>query len=178
MVGVLCFCFFLLMMVPLALFLVTFIYRWSCALCGLPKPTVLVAAGIMFVAWLSLVMAVAVLETVVHEGCDAAGLPRWEGRIMNIHHSFLPSFVGANPYQRAWERGVKLIGATCHYVTPDLDQGPIIEQEVTRVEHFHTPADMLRLGRDCERQALARGVRWHLADRVLLHGVRAVVFRD
>ena len=103
---------------------------------------------------------------------------RWLGRIINIHHSFLPSFVGANPYQRAWERGVKLIGATCHYVTADLDQGPIIEQEVIRVEHFHPPGDLLRLGRDCERQALARGVRWHVADRVLLHGNRTVVFRD
>jgi formyltetrahydrofolate deformylase len=103
---------------------------------------------------------------------------RWEGRIMNIHHSFLPSFVGANPYQRAWERGVKLIGATCHYVTGDLDEGPILEQEVIRAEHFHSTDDLLRLGRDCERQALARGVRWHLADRVLLHGKRTVVFRD
>lgn len=103
---------------------------------------------------------------------------RWEGRVMNIHHSFLPSFVGANPYQRAWDRGVKLIGATCHYVTAELDAGPIVEQEVIRVEHFHSPEDLLRLGRDCERQALARGVRWHLGDRVLLHGKRTVVFRD
>ncbi len=103
---------------------------------------------------------------------------RWEGRIMNIHHSFLPSFVGANPYERAWARGVKSIGATCHYVTGNLDEGPIIEQELVRVEHFHSPGDLLRLGRDCERQALARGVRWHLADRVLLHGKRTVVFRD
>ena len=103
---------------------------------------------------------------------------RWEGRILNIHHSFLPSFVGANPYQRAWERGVKLIGATCHYVTADLDQGPIVEQEVIRVDHFHDTEDLLRLGRDCERQALARGVRWHLSGRVLLHGRRTVVFRD
>ena len=101
---------------------------------------------------------------------------RW--RIMNIHHSFLPSFVGANPYQRAWERGVKLIGATCHYVTADLDEGPIIEQEVIRAEHFHSSEDLLRLGRDCERQSLARGVRWHVADRVLQHGNRTVVFRD
>jgi formyltetrahydrofolate deformylase len=100
------------------------------------------------------------------------------GRIINIHHSFLPSFVGANPYQRAWERGVKLIGATCHYVTAELDAGPIIDQEVIRVEHFHTPDDLMRLGRDCERLALARSVRWHLADRVLLHGHRAIVFRD
>lgn len=103
---------------------------------------------------------------------------RWPGRVMNIHHSFLPSFVGANPYQRAWERGVKLIGATCHYVTADLDEGPIIEQEVIRAEHFHSPEDLLRLGRDCERQSLARGVRWHVADRVLQHGNRTVVFRD
>jgi formyltetrahydrofolate deformylase len=102
----------------------------------------------------------------------------FQGRIINIHHSFLPSFVGANPYQRAWERGVKLIGATCHYVTSELDAGPIIDQEVIRVEHFHTPDDLMRLGRDCERLALARSVRWHLHDRVLLHGQRAIVFRD
>ena len=103
---------------------------------------------------------------------------RWPGRIVNIHHSFLPSFSGANPYERAWQRGVKIIGATCHYVSAELDAGPIIEQEVLRVEHFHSPEDLLRMGRDAERQALARGVRWHLADRVLLHGSRAVVFRD
>jgi formyltetrahydrofolate deformylase len=103
---------------------------------------------------------------------------KWPGRIMNIHHSFLPSFVGANPYQRAYERGVKLIGATCHYVTAELDAGPIIDQEVIRVEHFHTPADLLRLGRDCERLALSRSARWHLGDRVLIHGAKTVVFRD
>lgn len=102
----------------------------------------------------------------------------WEGRIINIHHSFLPSFVGANPYRRAYDRGVKLIGATCHYVTGELDEGPIIEQEVVRVEHFHSPGDLLRLGRDCERLALARGVRYHLHDRVLIHGKKTVVFRD
>ncbi len=102
----------------------------------------------------------------------------WPGRILNIHHSFLPSFVGANPYQRAFERGVKLIGATCHYVTADLDAGPIVDQEVIRVEHFHTPNDLLRLGRDCERMALSRGVRYHLADRVLLHAGKSIVFRD
>ena len=78
------------------------------------------------------------------------------GRIINIHHSFLPAFVGANPYRRAFERGVKLIGATCHYVTEELDQGPIIEQEVSRVEHYHEPDDLIRLGRDCVRLALAR----------------------
>jgi formyltetrahydrofolate deformylase len=103
---------------------------------------------------------------------------QWPGKILNIHHSFLPSFIGANPYQKAYERGVKLIGATCHYVTSDLDAGPIVDQEVIRVEHFHTPPDLLRLGRDCERMALARGVRYHLADRVLIHGGKSIVFRD
>ena len=103
---------------------------------------------------------------------------RWHGRVINIHHSFLPSFAGANPYRRAYERGVKLIGATCHYATADLDQGPIIDQEVVRVEHFHQPEDLLRLGRDCERLALARGVRYHVDDRVLIHGTRSIVFRD
>ena len=102
----------------------------------------------------------------------------WPGRIINIHHSFLPSFVGANPYKRAYERGVKLIGATCHYVTANLDEGPIIDQEVVRVEHFHSPDDLLRLGRDCERLALARGVRYHIDDRVLIHGNKSIVFRD
>jgi formyltetrahydrofolate deformylase len=99
------------------------------------------------------------------------------GRIINIHHSFLPSFIGANPYLRAHERGVKLIGATCHYITSDLDQGPIIDQEVIRVEHFHRVEDLVRLGRDCERVALARSLRWHLSDRVLIHGNKTVVFR-
>lgn len=102
----------------------------------------------------------------------------FSGRIINIHHSFLPAFIGANPYQQAYERGVKLIGATCHYVTADLDAGPIIDQEVARVSHFHTPADLARLGRDCERVALARGIRHHVHDRTLIDGNRAIVFRD
>jgi formyltetrahydrofolate deformylase len=110
-------------------------------------------------------------------------LPEWlcqeyAARIINIHHSFLPAFGGANPYQRAFERGVKLIGATCHYATEDLDSGPIIEQEVARIEHYHDPEDLVRLGRDCERLALARGVRYHVEDRVLVHGAKAIVFRD
>jgi formyltetrahydrofolate deformylase len=100
------------------------------------------------------------------------------GRVINIHHSFLPAFVGANPYQQAYERGVKLIGATCHYVTSELDAGPIIEQEVERVNHFHTPADMVRLGRNCERTALAKGIRYHVHDRTILDGNRAIVFPD
>ena len=100
------------------------------------------------------------------------------GKIINIHHFFLPSFVGANPYRRAYDRGVKLIGATCHYVTAQLDEGPIIDQEVVRVEHYHSPEDLLRLGRDCERLALARGVRYHIHDRVLIHGGKSIVFPD
>jgi len=110
-------------------------------------------------------------------------LPDWfceefSGKIINIHHSFLPAFVGANPYKQAHERGVKLIGATCHYVTTELDAGPIIEQEVERVQHFHSPADLVRLGRDCERSALAKGIRYHVHDRTILDGHRAIVFPD
>lgn len=100
----------------------------------------------------------------------------YQHRIINIHHSFLPSFVGARPYHQAYDRGVKLIGATCHYVTPELDAGPIIDQEVTRVSHQSLPEDLVRLGRDVEKLALARGLRWHLEDRVLVHGNKTVVF--
>jgi formyltetrahydrofolate deformylase len=99
------------------------------------------------------------------------------GRIINIHHSFLPAFVGARPYHQAHDRGVKLIGATAHYVTADLDEGPIIEQEVVRVDHTYSPADLAAVGRDAERIALARAVRWHSEHRVLPHGHRTVVFR-
>jgi formyltetrahydrofolate deformylase len=101
----------------------------------------------------------------------------WSRKALNIHHSFLPSFVGARPYHQAYARGVKLIGATCHYVTPDLDAGPIIEQDVIRVDHGDTAADMVRRGRDIERMVLSRGLRWHLEDRVLVHGNKTVVFR-
>jgi formyltetrahydrofolate deformylase len=99
------------------------------------------------------------------------------GRAINIHHSFLPSFKGARPYRQAHERGVKLIGATAHYVTQELDEGPIIEQEVARVDHSHSVAELARVGRDVECVALARAVRWHVERRVLLHGDRTVVFR-
>ncbi len=102
----------------------------------------------------------------------------FSGRIINIHHSFLPAFIGANPYKQAYARGVKLIGATCHYVTADLDAGPIIEQEVDRVHHFHTPNDLVRLGRHCERIALAKGIRFHVHDRTIIDGHRAIVFPD
>jgi formyltetrahydrofolate deformylase len=102
---------------------------------------------------------------------------RWAGRALNIHHSFLPSFAGARPYHQAHARGVKLIGATCHYVTADLDAGPIIEQDVTRVDHGDTVEDVVRRGRDIERLVLARGLRWHLEDRVLVEGGKTVVFR-
>jgi formyltetrahydrofolate deformylase len=99
------------------------------------------------------------------------------GRIINIHHSFLPSFKGARPYHQAHAHGVKLIGATAHYVTADLDEGPIIEQEVARVNHSDSPEDLAAIGRDAERVALARAVRWHAEHRVLLHGRRTVIFR-
>ena len=111
------------------------------------------------------------MQIVPPEVCE-----RYAGRIINIHHSFLPSFVGARPYHQAHARGVKLIGATCHYATADLDAGPIIEQDTTRISHAEGPEQLVALGRDIERAVLARGLRWHLEDRVLLNGNRTVVF--
>ncbi|MBH9578251.1 formyltetrahydrofolate deformylase [Inhella proteolytica] len=99
------------------------------------------------------------------------------GRAINIHHSFLPGFKGARPYHQAFERGVKLIGATAHYVTRDLDEGPIIEQEVARIDHAQTPEQLAAVGRDMECVALARAIQWHAEHRVLLNGKRTVVFR-
>lgn len=98
------------------------------------------------------------------------------GRIINIHHSFLPAFAGANPYKNAYTRGVKLIGATAHYVTDDLDEGPIIDQDVARVSHRHAVNDLVMLGRDIERQVLTRGVVAHVEDRVIIHGNKTIVF--
>ena len=100
------------------------------------------------------------------------------GRCINIHHSFLPGFKGAKPYHQAHERGVKLIGATAHYVTRDLDEGPIIDQDVERISHRDTPEDLVRKGRDIERRVLARAIRYHLDDRVILNGRKTVVFMD
>ncbi|HEY3603339.1 MAG TPA: formyltetrahydrofolate deformylase [Sporichthyaceae bacterium] len=111
------------------------------------------------------------MQIVPADLCEA-----WAGRMLNIHHSFLPSFIGAKPYHQAHTRGVKLVGATCHYVTEDLDAGPIVEQDVIRVDHSDTVADMVRKGRDIEKVVLARGLRAHLEDRVLVHGNRTVVF--
>jgi len=102
---------------------------------------------------------------------------RLAGRVINIHHSFLPSFKGAKPYHQAHARGVKLIGATSHYVTGDLDEGPIIEQDVERVDHSRSTDELVALGQDVERRVLARAVRWHSEHRVLLNGHRTVVFR-
>jgi formyltetrahydrofolate deformylase len=99
------------------------------------------------------------------------------GQAINIHHSFLPSFKGAKPYHQAYDRGVKLIGATAHYVTADLDEGPIIEQDVIRVDHNHAQDQLVAAGRDVEAQVLSRAVRWHAESRVLLDGHRTVVFR-
>jgi formyltetrahydrofolate deformylase len=98
------------------------------------------------------------------------------GKVINIHHSFLPSFKGAKPYHQAHERGVKIIGATAHYVTPDLDEGPIIEQETERVSHALSAEDFVAVGRDIESRVLARAVKMHLEARVLLNGHRTVVF--
>ncbi|NGO73440.1 formyltetrahydrofolate deformylase [Streptomyces boncukensis] len=128
------------------------------------------------------------LRLVADEGVELVVLARYmqvlsdhlckqlSGRIINIHHSFLPSFKGAKPYHQAHARGVKLIGATAHYVTADLDEGPIIEQEVERVGHEATPEQLVAVGRDVECQALARAVKWHSEHRVLLDGHRTVVF--
>jgi formyltetrahydrofolate deformylase len=99
------------------------------------------------------------------------------GKAINIHHSFLPSFKGAKPYYKAFDRGVKLIGATAHYVTADLDEGPIIEQDVARVDHSQTVEDLTAIGRDTESQVLARAVKWHSEHRVIVNGHRTVVFK-
>lgn len=129
------------------------------------------------------------LEIIDGEGADLVVLARYmqvlsdamcqrlAGRAINIHHSFLPSFKGAKPYYQAHERGVKLIGATAHYVTSDLDEGPIIEQDVARVDHSLTVEDLTAIGRDTESQVLARAVKWHGEHRVLVNGQRTVVFR-
>ena len=101
---------------------------------------------------------------------------RMEGRVINIHHSFLPSFKGAKPYHQAYARGVKLIGATAHYVTSDLDEGPIIDQEVTQVSHARTPEQLVALGRSVEGRTLTRAVQWHAEHRVMLDGQRTIVF--
>ncbi|WP_188718007.1 formyltetrahydrofolate deformylase [Agrococcus terreus] len=130
-----------------------------------------------------------VLEVVEAEGIELVVLARYmqvlspdlcaalEGRVINIHHSFLPGFKGANPYRQAHARGVKLIGATAHFVTPDLDEGPIIEQEVVRVDHAATPAQLIAIGQDEESRTLSRAVQWFAEDRVLLDGQRTIIFR-
>lgn len=110
------------------------------------------------------------MQVLPHELCAA-----WHGRALNIHHSFLPSFSGSRPYHQAYRHGVKLVGATCHYVTAELDAGPIVEQDVTRVDHGDRVPDLVRKGRDIEKVVLARGLRWHLEDRILVHGNRTVV---
>jgi formyltetrahydrofolate deformylase len=118
-----------------------------------------------------LVVLARYMQVVSQDFIDRLGVP-----IINIHHSFLPAFEGAGPYERAKERGVKLIGATAHYVTPELDAGPIIEQDVVRVTHAATVQDLVRMGAEVERTVLARAVRWHCADRVIRHGNSTVVF--
>jgi len=107
---------------------------------------------------------------------SASFVEHFRERIINIHHSFLPAFVGADPYRQAWDRGVKIVGATAHYVTADLDAGPIIEQDVARVTHRHSVEDLKAMGRELERRVFARAVKWHCEDRVLVHGNKTVVF--
>ena len=101
---------------------------------------------------------------------------RFPNAIINIHHSFLPAFAGADPYRQAYERGVKIVGATAHYVTAELDAGPIIEQDVVRIDHRQSVADLRRAGRYVERAVLARAVGWHVEDRVIVHGNKTIVF--
>ena len=121
---------------------------------------------------IDLVVLARYMQILSPELCDALA-----GRAINIHHSFLPSFKGAKPYHQAHQRGVKIIGATAHYVTRDLDEGPIIEQDIARVDHAMTPKELVRLGSDTESQVLARAVRRHVEHRILLNGHRTVVFR-
>nr|WP_235748724.1 formyltetrahydrofolate deformylase [Nocardia coffeae] len=118
-----------------------------------------------------LVVLARYMQIITPEFLDRVGAP-----LINIHHSFLPAFIGAGPYQKAKDRGVKLIGATAHYVTADLDEGPIIEQDVVRVDHRHTTGDLVRLGADVERAVLSRAVGWHLQDRVGRHGNTTIIF--
>jgi formyltetrahydrofolate deformylase len=119
-----------------------------------------------------LVVLARYMQVLSDETCSAL-----HGRAINIHHSFLPGFKGAKPYHQAFDRGVKLVGATAHYVTPDLDEGPIIEQEVIRIDHTYDPRALATVGQDAEALALSRAVRWHSERRVLLNGHSTVVFR-
>jgi formyltetrahydrofolate deformylase len=129
------------------------------------------ATALELLADVDLVVLARYMQIVSADFCS-----RFPERLINIHHSFLPAFVGANPYQAAHDRGVKLIGATAHYVTPELDAGPIIEQEVARVDHRATVEDMRRVGRYVERQVLAQAVTWHVEDRVIVDGDKTIVF--
>jgi formyltetrahydrofolate deformylase len=129
------------------------------------------AAALELIGDVDLVVLARYMQIVSPEFCG-----RFPERLINIHHSFLPAFVGANPYQAAHDRGVKLIGATAHYVTAELDAGPIIEQEVARVDHRATVEDMRRVGRYVERQVLAQAVTWHVEDRVIVDGEKTIVF--
>ena len=137
------------------------------------KPAAFARIGELFdAAGAELMVLARYMQILPNELCE-----RYAGRIINIHHGFLPSFVGAAPYNQAFDRGVKLIGATCHYVTAELDAGPIIEQDVIRIDHSDSVEDLVHYGKDIERQVLSRGLRYHLEDRVLLNGRRTVVFR-
>jgi len=156
---------------------------------GLGEPTELLRTVIRDSGCFTLIERGPGMDLVERERIDLVVLARYmqilsptlcralAGRAINIHHSFLPSFKGAQPYHQAHARGVKIIGATAHYVTSDLDEGPIIEQDVARVDHAMTPRDLVRLGSDTESQVLARAVRRHVEHRIILNGHRTVVFR-
>jgi formyltetrahydrofolate deformylase len=121
---------------------------------------------------IELVVLARYMQVLSPEVCEAL-----EGRIINIHHSFLPGFKGADPYRQAHQRGVKLIGATAHFVTTDLDEGPIIEQNVVRVDHSQSPAELVRIGQDEESRTLTQAVRWYAEHRILVDGVRTIIFK-
>jgi formyltetrahydrofolate deformylase len=137
----------------------------------LPHPNEPELLDVLSAARLDVVVLARYMRILSGEFLERLGVP-----VINIHHSFLPAFAGAHPYERAFERGVKIIGATAHYATEELDAGPIIEQDVARVSHRESPQSLMRIGRDIERTVLARAVNAHLADRVLVHGRRTVVF--
>jgi formyltetrahydrofolate deformylase len=136
------------------------------------KPAAERALAELLAGSFDLIVLARYMQILSPEFLDAVGTP-----IINIHHSFLPAFAGADPYARAYQRGVKLIGATAHYVTEELDAGPIIEQDVTRVTHRENVGELVRAGADLERSVLLRAVQWHIEDRVLVHGSRTIVFR-
>ena len=168
--------------------MVFWVEKFSCFEASCCSVLVVKGKGAFFCRLENFISEQALLELLGHHHIDLVVLARYmrilsekvisayPGRIINIHHAFLPAFQGGNPYLQAWERGVKMIGATAHYATVDLDEGPIIEQSVERITHESTPDDLRDLGRDIERRVLTRAVQFHLEHRVIVSGRRTVVF--